>query len=64
LVHCPNLRHIGGDSKFRRAGTLQSDCALTQMKSGLLYGAIMAKTRNCGERQTWCTGGSSLRGDQ
>ena len=22
LVHCPNLRHTGGDSKFRRAGTL------------------------------------------
>jgi hypothetical protein len=36
---------------------------LNQCKNGLLYGAIMAKARNCGERQTWCRGGCSLRGD-
>ena len=28
LVHCPNLRQIGGDSKLRRVGTLRSHCAL------------------------------------
>src|ERR1700727_1347943 len=41
--------------QLRNVGTIKAIARLPASKSGRLYGAIMAKARNCGERQTWCT---------
>ena len=47
----------------RRNDSSRCATALTQVKNGLFYGALMAKTHNCGGRQTWCTCASG-GGDQ